>query len=80
MILFGCRQADFIHPAGRDGGNMVDTVAPIPPQQKKYSNKVYNSNLKKKVKIDWLSVSLSGVTGVTPCTPSVQRLCYSLAE
>ena len=31
QILFGCRQADFIHLEGRDGGNMVNTVAPIPP-------------------------------------------------
>ena len=33
QILFGCRQADFIHPEGRDGGNMVDSVAPVPPQR-----------------------------------------------
>ena len=48
MILFGCRQADFIHPEGRDGGNMVDTVAPIPPQRKKYSNKFMIFKLEKK--------------------------------
>ena len=28
MYLFGCRQADFIHPEGRDGGSVSTSIPP----------------------------------------------------
>ena len=28
QILFGCRQADFIHPEGRDGGSVSTSIPP----------------------------------------------------